>query len=197
MSQGLLKTVLVAGVLAILTVNALLINQNRILKDRVDLSIHGELHPGDTISPFGGVNLDGRFVEVSFEETAPPTLMISFSAGCAACKASLDQWKRLTAELSETSWRVLWLSRDPRPTTAEFSHANSLQGEVLTEFSCSTVNALGLRSVPGLVAVREDGAIERIWHGELTQETWNEISNFFRENPDGPRASVATASFGN
>jgi peroxiredoxin len=168
---------------SILAINLALIRYNRELREELDSVIHKEFHPGDSLKSFGGVSLQGSFTKVSFAEKPKKTVLIAFSTGCAACKANLGNWLRLSSQLDRSEWDVVWLSRDPKEMTSEFSRKHGIRDEVLAEFSCTSYDYLGLRMVPRMIVVGRDGEVKKIWNGELQKSQWEEVFDYFQAKP--------------
>lgn len=134
-----------------------------------------EVAPGRHLTGAAGSTLDGlaKFVALG-TSGSPKTLVITFSPGCPACRASQQSWSAIASALeARPDWRVLWLSRDPSDYTREYcSRVGISFSGVLADPTYRTYLQFGLAVVPKMILVSSNGVVEKVWPGLLQPREW-------------------------
>ena len=170
---------IVVLIIGVFVQNLILLRQNQGLRDRFDQGANREIKPGEKFSAFGGVNLQKDYVEWNFSTSKRGTLVISFSPGCGACHANIENWLKLSSHINLQEWQIVWVSQDPFGLTKEFCSKEGVRGQVLSEVSISNYNMLALGTVPKTMIVDREGKVEKIWVGRLNEKAWTEIYDYF------------------
>jgi hypothetical protein len=97
-----------------------------------------------------------------------PTLLLVLSADCRYCEQSAPQWRRLVASLGEAESppAMFALSLSNAEETTRYLEFNDLQVPALL-IEPAQLLGLGLRGVPGTVALDPASSTMRSWIGVL------------------------------
>jgi len=119
-------------------------------------AIHTKTLAGDTL-PLNAGNLKR------------PTLLLVLSADCRYCEQNAPQWRGLVDSLrgTESAPAVLALSLSDAEDTARYLEDNHLEVPVLL-IDPAELPALGLRGVPGTIALDPGSETMRSWIGVLS-----------------------------
>ena len=99
-----------------------------------------------------------------------PTLLLVLAADCRYCELNAPQWRGLVASLggAESAPTVLALSLSDAEETARYLEDNDLEVPVLL-IDQAQLSTLGLRGVPGTVALDPGSETMRSWIGVLNE----------------------------
>jgi hypothetical protein len=175
------------AVLAVVSVNGILIMQNRSLHRNIEEAARGPAPPELAVGkPLGGslaaATIDGGLRELQWPHAeGDRMLVITFSPGCPACQANQAGWDLLTKEVvARQHWPVLWVSRDPVGLTREYALAVRLPlADVVADPPYRTYVQLALHEVPNTMVVGPRGVIERLWPGRLDAKKWKDMFAYF------------------
>ena len=108
--------------------------------------------------------------EIDAENLKRPTLLLVLSADCRYCEQNAAKWRELIASIGETETppEVLALSLSDAEDTARYMGDNYLEVAVLLIDQAELV-ALGLRGVPGTIALDPGSETMRSWIGVLSK----------------------------
>jgi len=116
------------------------------------------------------MTLSGELRAIDAENLKRPTLLLVLSADCRYCEQNAPTWRELIASIgeSETPPEVLALSLSDAEDTGRYLEDNHLEVPVLLIGPAELV-ALGLRGVPGTVALDPGSETMRSWIGVLSE----------------------------
>lgn len=177
--EKIIKTLALAVVVGLATMNFLLVQQNRKLKENLSLTSNKEIRPGEVFKDFYAVNTQGLLTKVNLRKTGQGTVLIYFSYLCPTCRENFDQFIKFSSVIDRHQWKVVWLSVDPNEVARKVFAAKHVSDDVLSNFSCGEYNGLGLRKVPRLIVVRPGGSVAMAWNGRFDQDTWSDVYQFF------------------
>ena len=185
-----LNVVLPLLVLALIAENIVLLRQNHRLKTELPLPSALEVHREEPLHDIGGIGFDGRFHSVEMPRSAAEHLLIfTFGPRCSECVLSGSLDASLSAQAKKLGWRTVWISRGNPEETRAFCTASSIPlEETLVNPPYPTYLRLGLAAVPQVVAVGENGKVEEVWLGRLTEESEKSAAKFLLDHP-GTQAS--------
>lgn len=117
-----------------------------------------------------GMTLAGEPWEIDAENLKRPTLLLVLSADCRYCEQNAPTWRELIASIGEskTPPEVLALSLSDAEDTGRYLEDNYLEVAVLLIDQAELV-ALGLRGVPGTIALDPGSETMRSWIGVLSK----------------------------
>jgi hypothetical protein len=184
------KTLLWFFAIAVLAQDVVLQKQNKNLKEGQATMVPKDTYLRAIAPPIdlarklpnvAGVTLHGDFREIQFtKERATGAVIITFSPGCIHCMRNQDGWAALASGLRSNGWPVIWVSRDPLGVTQRYCKLHGMDSyDVLADPTYATYTRLGLASVPNTVVVDTGGAVQRVWAGELTQKSWQDLFAYF------------------
>lgn len=155
--------------------NVLLIRQNSQLRIIVQkLESEQRIQVGDKLGSFEGTDLEGKPVEVNFDEKNFKKVVLFSSIGCPFCKKQNPKWNQLIEKIDRRKYEVVELFRDKeaRSQVAAYLKANSFSNEdsvkvflVGDEF----LKEEKLNGTPITLIVGQNGVVEKAWAG-----LWNE-----------------------
>jgi hypothetical protein len=167
----------------LLTLNVVLLKQNRSLRSEVESLRGGRVVVGQQLLNLAGVSLDGHLRSIALPSAVSERLLIiGFSPGCRYCQANQNGWNALAHGISQRNgWRVIWVSRDPAALTVDYCRAQGIPfSDVLAEPPERTYSQLGLRIVPKMILVGPGGVVEMVWSGQLNDAQWKEAFSFLK-----------------
>lgn len=162
------RIVVPAALVILLGANIHLLLQNRRLKTVGPVVSLNEIAPQKILRSIGGVDLGGRYTLLNFDEQAPRTLLITYSALCPYSEANRSFWLRLTHSADPQHWRIVWVSRDPLINTQAFAAKYQVPAMFFAEPAHRTYSQLAMEIVPRTVAVDRHGVVEKVWAGSLS-----------------------------
>ena len=185
-----LNIVLPLLVVALIAENIVLIRQNHRLKTELPLPSALEVHREEPLHDIGGVGFDGRFHSVEMPRSAADHLLIfTFGPRCSECVLSRSLDASLSVQAKKLGWRTVWISRGNPEETRSFCQASGIPlEETLVNPPYPTYLRLGLAAVPQRVAVGENGKVEEVWLGRLTDQSAQSAAKFLSDHP-GVQAS--------
>ena len=185
-----LNVVLPLLAVALIAENIVLLRQNHRLKTELPLPSALEVHREEPLRDIGGVGFDGSFHTVAMPRSAGEHLLIfTFGPRCSECVLSKSLDASLSAQAKKLGWRTVWISRgSPEETRAFCTAAGIPLEETLVNPPYGTYLRLGLAAVPQRVAVGENGKVEEVWLGRLTDESAQSAAKFLSDHP-GAQAS--------
>ncbi len=188
-SSGLRRQVLSRGLLLIFVVglcvaNGFLIKQNRDLKAAIALNQPEFLKPGDHVGSFTANAFSGKRQIVNYA-ASPKTVLLVFRSGCPACERSLPYWKEIKAACDRRGYQVFGIGLDGGAKTGDFLKVNGLNLEVFVGVDAQFKNTYKLNLTPLIIVIANDGKVERIWAGALTENSKTEVATYFEISLDG------------
>lgn len=132
------------------------------------------LQVGDIIPAFKTVDLKGQPAEVIFNGSTK-NLIFVFSAACDACAQEILAWNNIAAKSTSKKYSVRGISIDSLDDTNKNLSGKNLQFEVLMMPSVSILRACRVVSIPVVMIVSEQGAVEWFHYGAMTKEKVTEL----------------------
>jgi len=177
---------------ALLVENVVLLRQNHKLKTTPPQADVFAVHSDRPLRNISGVGLDGQFHVVPLPtSSAQHLLLFTFAPTCPECQLEEPFVAPVSSRAKKLGWRTVWISSGGIEDTRAYCEANNIPvQETLVEPPFSTYLRLGLGAVPQLVAVGDQGKVEGVWAGRLTEETTTAVSRFLTEHSTGASSSV-------
>lgn len=176
--QTLSRGFLLLFIIGLCVVNGLLIKQNRELKAAIANNQPQFLKPGDHVGSFAANTVSGRRQMVNYAASAKTVLLV-FRPGCPACERTLPAWKEIKAASERSGYQIFGISLDNNANTSDFLKANGLNLEVFAGADAQFQKAYKLNLTPLTIVVSNDGKVEKIWPGALTDNSKREVENYF------------------
>ncbi len=180
--QAVLHLVLTG--LAILV--AMLVTENRDLRSQVVRERQASVPAaspaaGELLPSIEATDLEGRDIELTFNEAGRSSMLFVFTTSCPACKANLPQWLALREHLGER-YDIIGISLDSRQATRTYIADHSLPFSVFVPTDPNRFRSdYGLPGVPETLHAGPDGRVQGAWLGVLP-EGFSE--RFVTENPE-------------
>lgn len=152
---------------AVVAINLKLAHENAGL--RAAIAAQRFTKPAGQISELIGANLNGQRIRVT-PSSGKRCLVLTISANCPYCKASVAAWKRLLGRLNPQEWDVLWVSRDSIEATADFVRNEEVDGIVLADVPLRTYALAGLAAVPKTIVLSSNGRVLEVVDGQITKD---------------------------
>lgn len=130
-----------------------------------------------------GTDSRGARVTLDIVGRRAPIVLFALSVDCPYCRRNLPNWRAIADSLEAgTSAEVLILSLSAAEDTAAYLEANRLPKRVIFVDE-SELEALGLRGVPGTVAIAPGEPLARRWLGVLHVDDVATIATWARAQP--------------
>jgi peroxiredoxin len=163
--------------------NVLLIRQNYQLRALVqDLEAEQRVQVGDKLGPFKGTDLEGKPVDVRFDETGVRKVIMFSSTSCSFCKKQNPNWNQLMEQIDRRKYEVveLFREREAGNRVAAYLKANSLSNKDAARVLLVGDDFLKekkLNSTPVTLIVGENGVVERAWFGLWNNSAIAEVNS--------------------
>jgi glutaredoxin len=178
-----LATLSWAVVIVLTLCNVLLIRQNYQLRALVQgLESEQRIQVGDKLGPFWGSDLEGKPVDVRFDEAGVRKVIMFSSTTCPFCKKQNPNWNQLMEQIDRRKYEVveLFREREAGSRVADYLKANSLSNE-----GTSRVLLVGddflkekkLNSTPVTLIVGKNGVVEKAWFGLWNNSAIAEVNS--------------------
>jgi peroxiredoxin len=171
-------------VVAILTLcNVLLMRQNSQLRTTVHkLESEQRIQAGDRLDSFTGTDLEGKPVEVKFDDNNLKKVVLFSSISCPFCQKQNPKWNQLIEKIDRRKYEVVELFRDneSRNQVAAYLKANSLSNEDLVKVFLAGNKFLKeekLNGTPITLVVGQNGVVERAWVGLWDAAALTEVNS--------------------
>jgi len=161
-----------------------LIKQNRDLKAAIVGNQPEFLKPGELVHSFAANTLSGERRMVNYAASAK-TVLLLFRPGCPACERTLPYWKEIKAVCDRNGYQIFGISLDSSNNASDFLKANGLNLEVFAGVDAQFKITYKLNLTPLTIVIANDGKVERIWPGALTENSKAEVEKYFGISPDG------------
>lgn len=154
---------------AMLTVNLLLVRQNKSLKayaSKLDRSL--ELKLGTPLPDLLGRDIQGNKLSIDYGSDARRTILMVFSSGCGPCSENMKNWRALKNSCDASKYRLVGVSLTPSGT-AEFVAYHKMEGiPIMSEVDAKSRVDYNLTLTPQTILIGPDGKTERVWSGVLS-----------------------------
>lgn len=164
--------------------NGLLIKQNRNLKAAIAGNQPEFLKPGDHVGSFAANTLSDERQTVNYAASTKTVLLV-FRPGCPACERTLPYWKEIKTVCDRKGYQIFGISLDSTANTSDFLKANGLNLEVFPGPNAQFKNTYKLNLTPLTIVIANDGKVEKVWPGALTENSKAEVETYFGISPDG------------
>jgi len=176
-----------ALILALGLCNLLLITQNfRLRKQlnsagRIDASAN-YLKPGETVTPFAGMDLNGRPYQVEYRKDTRRQLLLFFSPSCPYCAQQGPIWRNMLNRIDSTRFNVVGIVGDRENRQEVISHADAL-GYFKTRIVLPIVSVgdetlarYKLTATPITLLIDDNGRVEHAWVGKWDESKTTEVA---------------------
>lgn len=177
----------VAVILALSFCNVLLITQNFSLRKqlnsagRVEASANS-LKPGETVTPFAGIELNGRPYQVEYRKDKRKQLLLFFSPSCPYCIQQGPIWRDMLNRIDSTRFNVVGIVGDRENKQEVMTHADAL-GYFKTRIALPIVSvsdemlaSYKLTATPITLLIDDNGRVEHMWVGKWDESKTNEVA---------------------
>jgi peroxiredoxin len=178
-----LATLSWAIVIVLTLCNVLLIRQNYQLRAAVqDLESEQRVQVGDKLGPFRGADLEGKPVDIRFNEAGVRKVIMFSSTSCPFCQKQNPSWNQLIEQVDRRKYEVLELfrEREAKSQVADYLKANGLSNEGTARVlfvGDDFLKAKKLNSTPVTLIVGENGIVERAWFGLWNNSAIAEVNS--------------------
>jgi hypothetical protein len=162
--------------LALLTVNLLLVRQNRRLAGLAEAHLRAlEPQTGVRVPPIHGFDIGGREVSIGYGIDNRKTLVLVFATTCHVCDSNWPSWGTILRRLNRDSFRVVGVDLSSKLDQG-YIVRHGIDGlPVLAEPDPRMVLAYNLNLTPQVILVSREGRIERVWTGALGRGTLADV----------------------
>jgi len=123
---------------------------------------------GDIVPAFKTFDLQGHQTEVAYDGTKK-FLFFIFSPMCGACNHEIPLWNALVKPATSKKFAVRGISIDPPENSKGYVVGKDISFEVLIMPDMPTRRAYRVVSIPQVMIVSENGIVEWVHYGAMTQ----------------------------
>lgn len=185
--SGRISWLAVALILALGLFNLLLITQNVRLRKQLNSAggINGSansLKPGETVTPFSGMDLDGRVYQVEYRKDRRRQLLLFFSPSCPFCVQQGPIWRDMLNRIDSTRFNVVGIVGDSENRQEVISHADALGyfktriGLPIVAVGDETLARYKLTATPITLLIDDNGRVEHAWVGKWDESKTAEVA---------------------
>lgn len=176
--QTLGRGLLLLFIVGLCVANGFLIKQNRDLKAAIALNQPEFLKPGDHVGSFTANALSGKPQIVNYAASSKTVLLV-FRSGCPACERSLPYWKEIKAVCDHNGYQIFGISLDTSANTGDFLRVNGLNLEAFADADPQFKHTYKLNLTPLIIVIANNGKVEKLWAGALTENSKAEVATYF------------------
>lgn len=156
----------------------LLMIQNRGLKSTLESLTNPikPLQPGERVEPFIVQTLSGNENTITYDDTTMKYLFFVLSTDCPHCLNNLTHWKEIATSDDNVHCDILGISMSNLEETKKYVAERDVSFYLATA-ETSFVRKYKIAGVPTTILIDENGIVEKVWIGELTNEQTGEIKN--------------------
>lgn len=177
----------VALILALSLCNVLLLTQNLRLRKQLNSAggINGSansLKPGETVTPFAGMDLNGRPYQVEYRKDGRRQLVLFFSPSCPYCVQQGPIWRDMLNRIDCTRFNVVGIVGDKENRQEVISHADAL-GYFKTRIDLPIISVgdemlvrYKLTATPITLLIDDNGRVEHAWVGKWDESKAAEVA---------------------
>jgi len=163
--------------------NVLVIRQNWRLRAMVrELESEQKIQIGDRLLSLRAADLDGKPVEVNFDQNDVRKVVLFSSVTCPFCKKQNPRWNQLIQQIDHRKYEVIELFRDreARSQVAAYLRANGTSSESIRVLLIADdfLNKAKLNSTPLTLVVGKNGVVEKAWFGLWNESAVAEINSY-------------------
>jgi putative oxidoreductase len=174
--KHLQKAIGIAAILFLLTEVALLSVQNRELKSRLAMLVGREiLEPGETVPPFKARDVNGKEIEIAYDQGSLNTMLFVLSTTCNPCKENLPNWSEIVRKLDRRRYRILGISLSSRDLTGKYVLEHGLSYPVLVPSDETFSREYKASTTPQTILVDAAGRVEKVWRSVLDSLQMEEL----------------------
>lgn len=178
-------------ILALITVNLLLIRQNFTLRRQLSAvakraEAPDALKVGETVGPITGKDLNGQPFEVSYQKEGRRHLLLYFSPNCSYCVQQAAQWREVLDKVDGGSVSVVGVVREGEDRQTVLAHAEGA-GYFKTRtplpiafFDGAALARYKLTATPTTLLIDDAGKVEQSWVGKWDEEKAGEVAAALR-----------------
>jgi peroxiredoxin len=176
-----MQIIIVLFIAGLCIANWLLIKQNQELKATIagmGNKPPNLLKPGQQVPPLAARVLSGQRQEVNYADSAM-TVLLAFSTQCPSCEQVLPYWREIKAACARNQYQVFGINLDDSSKTRTFLGSSGLDIETFVDIDNETREGYKLSLAPQTIVIDSRGRVERIWPGNFSQETKQEVERYF------------------
>lgn len=167
-------------VVALTTVNILLLQQNIQLRSQVEKRSPEPLQIGEKVQAFSGTGLDNQPIKINYTKSAKKRLFFYFTPSCKYCHQQFPDWKELLARADSERFEIFGLvsdklKRDEIEDYLRLFDCNLISNTPLPVIFAPTemLDAYRLVSTPTTLLISPEGNVEKILIGKWNDEEKN------------------------
>lgn len=158
---------------------ALLILQNRDLRAQLSVSANKEmmepLKHGEKVGTIKIETLNEEMSEISYADPRKKYLLFVFSTTCPHCEKNFVNWQMIADKGNRMHCVIRGISVHDFESTRKYMETKKPNFDVVVLADTSFKSRYRVNGVLETILVNGDGALEKIWIGELTNEQTKEI----------------------
>jgi hypothetical protein len=164
--------------LALLVLNVILIDQNRILKRMLASPAPSLLPPvGVPMPPLEGLGISGSRVSVPYRDLNEQTLVLVFSPICPICAQNWPKWLALSDAVNLAHARTAYVNIVGRAPEDYLQQRGAPADFFIVQIDPKSEIAYNLRYSPETIMIDRSGKIVRVWVGLLNDQDMADIKN--------------------
>lgn len=195
------RRLLIASLMVACALVVLLAGQNGALRSDLRQLRARQLiaQPGDVVSEFRAVSLDGDTITVGDVTSGRSQLLLIFDSECQYCLRTLPHWRAIVEKVSgelSSSVHVVGISLDTLPAaTRSYAQRYDLPFPIVFFPDARTAGIYKAAGVPITIVVGDGGVVRYARAGALpTPEARDSVVQAVRDPAVRPREGVAAAS---
>jgi peroxiredoxin len=165
-------------VISLLTVEiVVLITQNRELKAKLNGSsdLVSPFEPGEKVDPFQVYLLSGAIQKIEYDSTQKRQLLFILSTTCPHCLKNLTAWNDITEKSKSNDINIMGISIDRYDQTKKYFEDKDVRFYLSALADSTFSQKYRISGVPVTMLIQGNGAVEKIWLGELSPSQSDEI----------------------
>jgi peroxiredoxin len=171
-----------ALLLALGTMNVLLIRQNLKLRALLEESAPKRLKTGDIVTPFTAHDLNGNSIEIKYAQDSPRRVLLFFSPSCRYSASQFVSWIPFIHNASASKTEVLLLAMDTEQRSEINDFLKAVNSPPQSEhlkvalIPKNVGEAYKLSITPTTVVVSNEGEVQKAWNGLVDSQ---DLTNTF------------------
>jgi hypothetical protein len=173
--RAVINIVLVALCILLLASNVVLLKRARIIDQNNEALKHFalEVKRGTHVPPIEGLDPDGRWASVGFQEGRPLVVLV-FSPRCAFSDKNWANWSVLAPVIDRRA-RAVYVDVSKTADRSYLSTHPTGRAPVVVKPDAKAISSYNLSMTPQTILVDGDGTVQKVWSGVLGDEDLADI----------------------
>lgn len=160
-------------IVGLVSVNILLLWQNRKMRTQLSKRQPEKLEIGDFVHSFTAKDLKGETVSIDFSDKSKKRVFLYFTPTCLYCKQQFPEWKELLFQAKDKNVQVLGIVNEDESKETIEKYLNSFNCGMNSENPLQVLfvpeeilQKYKLNLTPTTVLLSADGRVEQYWLGK-------------------------------